>query len=188
MNKKQLQESIMAGVRKAFNANMALNEGFSAWREENEPKFPLQQLNGNTEPLINLFGNYIIQDYIESVQFGITVNETYQKIGILDKKALEEGNVKAFMGTAENILKQKCTKGEDQFNRVMFLTQLKVYISYDSTFGKYVKSTINGGSNRVNEYEDLIIPILADDNIVLVIKIKDLTNVENVNKIIEYFK
>ena len=33
MNKKQLTESIMTGVRRAFRENRALNEGFSQWRE-----------------------------------------------------------------------------------------------------------------------------------------------------------
>ena len=42
MNKKQLQESIMAGVRKAFSNGKMLNEGFSAWKEENAPKFNTQ--------------------------------------------------------------------------------------------------------------------------------------------------
>lgn len=48
MNKKQLTESIMAGVKRAFRENKSLNEGFSQWREENAPKFPIEQLNGNT--------------------------------------------------------------------------------------------------------------------------------------------
>ena len=39
MNKKQLRESIMAGVSRAFKDNKALNEGFSAWRDANVPKF-----------------------------------------------------------------------------------------------------------------------------------------------------
>lgn len=33
MNKKQLTESIMMGVRRAFRKNKSLNEGFSQWRE-----------------------------------------------------------------------------------------------------------------------------------------------------------
>lgn len=33
MNKKQLTESIMAGVKRAFRENKSLNEGFSAWKE-----------------------------------------------------------------------------------------------------------------------------------------------------------
>jgi len=33
MNKKQLTESIMAGVTRAFRENKALNEGFSTWKE-----------------------------------------------------------------------------------------------------------------------------------------------------------
>ena len=38
MNKKQLTESIMVGVRRAFRENKSLNEGFSQWKEQNVPK------------------------------------------------------------------------------------------------------------------------------------------------------
>lgn len=92
------------------------------------------------------------------------------------------------MADSENHLSSKCTKGEDQFNRAMFLTNIRIRIPYETLFGKYVKSTINGGSNKINDYEDLIEAILADDIIVLVIKLQNLVNADNANKIVEYFK
>lgn len=70
----------------------------------------------------------------------------------------------------------------------MFLTALKIHIPYETLFGKYVKSTINAGSNRINDYEDLINVTLANNAIVLVIKLQDLVNADNANKIVEYFK
>ena len=188
MNKKQLTESIMAGVKRAFRENKSLNEGFSQWREENAPKFPLEQLNGNTQPLVNLCANYISKGYIESIRFGLVVNEKYTEIKALYKESIDQTNLKSFMADCENTLKAKCPKGEDQFNRAMFLTVFKINIPYESLFGKYVKSTINGGSNRINDYEDLINVTLADKAIILVIKLQDLVNADNANKIVEYFK
>ena len=188
MNKKQLTESIMAGVKRAFRENKSLNEGFSQWREENAPKFPIEQLNGNTQPLINLCADYISKGYIESIKFGVVVKEKYAEIATLDKGSVNQTSLKSFMLDCEIDLKEKCSKGEDQFNRVMFLTALKIHIPYETLFGKYVKSTINAGSNRINDYEDLINVTLANNAIVLVIKLQDLVNADNANKIVEYFK
>ena len=49
MNKKQLQESIMAGVKRAFANNKALNEGFSQWKDENLAKFDMEAFWGNSK-------------------------------------------------------------------------------------------------------------------------------------------
>ena len=51
MNKKQLTESIMAGVRRAFRENKSLNEGFSQWKEQNVPKIDYDTLKTNINNL-----------------------------------------------------------------------------------------------------------------------------------------
>jgi len=56
MNKKQLQESIMAGVKKAFKENKSLNEGFSAWSEQNVPRVDYNKVNDAINSLSPLFG------------------------------------------------------------------------------------------------------------------------------------
>ena len=62
-------------------------------------------------------------------------------------------------------------------------------INKDTMFEKYVKTTINGGSNKIIDYEDLIevTKLNQDDNLLFTISSKDLLNEDNVNKIIEYF-
>jgi hypothetical protein len=185
MNKKQLTESIMAGVKRAFRENKSLNEGFSAWREENAPKFPIETFNKNIEPLINLLSKYVEKGYFVNLSFGILINDGYKVL----KSKNNSASLKpiGFVIDGEDILKAKCEAGEDQFNRAMYLTKFRMVINKDTMFEKYVKTTINGGSNKIIDYEDLIevTNLNQDDQLMFTISSKDLLNEDNVNKIIE---
>ena len=64
MNKKQLTESIMAGVRRAFRENKSLNEGFSQWKEQNVPKLDYEMLKSNILKISDILGNFLNAKYI----------------------------------------------------------------------------------------------------------------------------
>ena len=67
MNKKQLTESIMAGVRRAFRENKSLNEGFSQWKEQNVPKLDYEMLKSNILKISDILGNFLNAKYILAV-------------------------------------------------------------------------------------------------------------------------
>jgi len=67
MNKKQLTESIMAGVRRAFRENKSLNEGFSLWKEQNVPKLDHEMLKSNILKISEILGNFLNDKYISVV-------------------------------------------------------------------------------------------------------------------------
>ena len=186
MNKKQLTESIMVGVRRAFRENKSLNEGFSQWREENAPKFPIETFNKNIEPLISLLSKYVEKGYLFNISLGIQTNDGFKIL----KSKNNSASLKpiGFVIDGEDILKSKCNSSEDQFNRIMYLTKFRMVINKDTMFEKYVKTTINGGSNKIIDYEDLIevTKLNLDDRLSFTISSKDLLNEDNVNKIIEY--
>ena len=67
MNKKQLTESIMADVRRAFRENKSLNEGFSQWKEQNVPKLDYEMLKSNILKISDILGNFLNAKYIPTV-------------------------------------------------------------------------------------------------------------------------
>lgn len=67
MNKKQLTESIMAGVKRAFRENKSLNEGFSQWKEQNVPKLDHEMLKSNILKISDILGNFLNAKYIPAV-------------------------------------------------------------------------------------------------------------------------
>ena len=67
MNKKQLTESIMAGVRRAFRENKSLNEGFSAWKEQNVPKLDHEMLKSNILKISEILRNFLNSKYMPVV-------------------------------------------------------------------------------------------------------------------------
>ena len=67
MNKKQLTESIMVGVRRAFRENKSLNEGFSQWKEQNVPKLDYEMLKSNILKISEILGNFLNAKYMSVV-------------------------------------------------------------------------------------------------------------------------
>ena len=67
MNKKQLTESIMVGVRRAFRENKSLNEGFSQWKEQNVPKLDYEMLKSNILKISDILGNFLKLDKFKEV-------------------------------------------------------------------------------------------------------------------------
>ena len=67
MNKKQLTESIMVGVRRAFRENKSLNEGFSQWKEQNVPKLDYEMLKSNILKISEILGNFLNDKYMSVV-------------------------------------------------------------------------------------------------------------------------
>lgn len=67
MNKKQLTESIMAGVRRAFRENKSLNEGFSQWKEQNVPNLDYEMLKSNILKISDILGNFLNAKYMPYV-------------------------------------------------------------------------------------------------------------------------
>ena len=67
MNKKQLTESIMAGVRRAFRENKSLNEGFSQWKEQNVPKIDYDTLKTNINNLSSVLEQLMGSKQIDAI-------------------------------------------------------------------------------------------------------------------------
>ena len=67
MNKKQLTESIMSGVKRAIRENKSLNEGFSSWKEQNIPKLDHEMLESNILKISEILAGFLNSKYIQVV-------------------------------------------------------------------------------------------------------------------------
>ena len=150
LNKKLLKESIMRGVKESLKSNKALNEGFSSWKEQNAPTFPLEKFQSNTIGFISLMAKYVERHYINSLEYIININDNIMPLGSITT------NGKNMIAIGVETLKKRCTKGEDQFNRALFKTGFSIKIIQDSDLGRFIASTLNAGSHKINDLDDVI--------------------------------
>ena len=102
MNKKQLQESIMAGVKKAFANNKALNEGFSQWKDTNLPKFDSDKFKELFKEFMSILFNLINEGQISSLRF-MKYDKNSSSWGTL-VGITDETTVESFLGNTAKAL------------------------------------------------------------------------------------
>ena len=184
MNKKQLTESIMAGVKRAFRENKSLNEGFSQWKEQNVPKLDHEMLKSNILKISDILGNFLNAKYIPAV------NVVYHSQTAAAWTTLKEMTDPSVVGQgiydAVNIVKQQyCENDEEQLIKALDDTYIKMYIFVKSHLMKYISSTLVPGSNKIKDMPYFTLVKVNDNQIGLRFSIKSL--IDNGNEIIEYF-
>ena len=97
MNKKQLTESIMAGVKRAFRENKSLNEGFSQWREQNVPRIDYDILKTNINNL-----STVLEQLMGSKQI-VVINVIYHSESSASWSTLAEIIAPAHMGQGSKV-------------------------------------------------------------------------------------
>lgn len=184
MNKKQLTESIMAGVRRAFRENKSLNEGFSQWKEQNVPKLDYEMLKSNILKISDILGNFLNAKYMPYVSV------VYHSQSAAAWTTLKEMTDPSVIGhgiyDAINIIKhQYCENDEEQLIKALDDTYIKMYISLKSHLMRYIQSTLVPGSNKIKDMPYFTLVKVNDNQIGLRFSIKSL--IDNGNEIIEYF-
>ena len=114
MNKKQLTESIMAGVRRAFRENKSLNEGFSQWKEQNVPKIDYDTLKTNINNLASVLEQLMGSKQIDAINI-VYHNEASASwatlIEIVRSSVIVNGVYDAF----KQLKSKYCGNDEDKF-------------------------------------------------------------------------
>ena len=184
MNKKQLTESIMAGVSRAFRENKSLNEGFSSWKEQNVPKLDYEMLKSNILKISEILGNFLNAKYMPFVSV------VYHSQSAAAWTTIKEFSTPSVVGKgiydAINIIKQQyCENDEEQLIKALDNTYIKMYISLKSHLMRYIQSTLVPGSNKIKDMPYFTLVKVNDNQIGLRFSIKSL--IDNGNEIIEYF-
>lgn len=186
MNKKQLRESIMSGVEKAFKTDKALNEGFSAWKEANVPKFNLTAFYESTRSFLTVVLNLLKCHQMSAVKFSIynPDNNSYSTILEADDQT---GPESAIMNIQGHIKGLKERLGEDGFVAAMGKTAFILAVPVKSHLWNYMESTIDVASNRINGLDCIRFkrPTTDTTEVRLYISTKEL--IENVDLLVDYF-
>ena len=184
MNKKQLTESIMVGVRRAFRENKSLNEGFSQWKEQNVPKLDYEMLKSNILKISEILGNFLNAKYMS------VVSVVYHSQSAAAWTTIKEMSTPSVVGKgiydAINLVKhQYCENDEEQLIKALGDTYIKMNIFIKSHLTKYISSTLVPGSNKIKDMQYFTLVKVDDNKIGLKFSIKSL--IDNGNEIIEYF-
>ena len=184
MNKKQLTESIMAGVRRAFRENKSLNEGFSQWKEQNVPKLDYEMLKSNILKISEILGKFLNAKYMPIVS---VVYHSQSAAAWTTLKELTDPSVVGHgIYDAINIVKQQyCENDEEQLIKALDDIYIKMYILPKSHLMRYIQSTLVPGSNKIKDMPYFTLVKVNDNQIGLRFSIKSL--IDNGNEIIEYF-
>ena len=184
MNKKQLTESIMAGVRRAFMENKSLNEGFSSWKEQNVPKLDHEMLKSNILKISEILGNFLNYKYIPVVS--VVYHSQSAAAWTTIKELTEPSTVDRGIYDSINIVKQQyCENDEEKLIKALDDTYIKMYISVKSHLMRYIQSTLVPGSNKIKDMPYFVLVKGDDTHVGLRFSIKSL--IDNGNEIIEYF-
>lgn len=186
MNKKQLQENIMAGVKKAFANNKALNEGFGAWVEQNVPKINYDILNDHIKKLTDMLILLVKGKQVNLVQV------MYHNVASGSWSTLKEYNPTNSNAQALNTLisdaivkiKDLFKNDEDKFVSSIDDIFIKLRIPRTSHFMKYIMSTIVPGSNRIKDMAYCQLMRIDDNYIAFKFSLKSL--IEYGNEIEDY--
>ena len=184
MNKKQLTESIMVGVRRAFRENKSLNEGFSQWKEQNVPKIDYDTLKTNINNLSSvleqLMGSKQI-DVINIVYHSETSASWTTLAEIIQSLAIVNSIYEAF----KQLKSKYCENDEDKFVQAINNLYFKIYIPKTSHLMRYIQSTLIPGSNKIKDMPYFTLVKVDDEYIGLRFSIKSI--IDNCDEIIEYF-
>ena len=176
----------MKGVEKSLKNNKTLNEGFSAWRNDNAPVFPFDKFNEAVKPLVELLQKYMSSNYVSGVAFRLN---TLTKIDGQDRQVdfslSGSNNADNYVEDGIDELRERCQKGEDQFNRLMFKTYIQFSINPDSVFGNYVLSTVNKGTNKISDLED-IVEYEQKDGPIIKVPVSSIINEDKMQKLMDY--
>ena len=184
MNKKQLTESIMAGVRRAFRENKSLNEGFSQWKEQNVPKIDYDTLKTNINNLSS-----VLEQLMGSKQIDV-INVVYHNeasaswatlIEIIRSSVIVNGVYDAF----KQLKSKYCENDEDKFVQAINNLYFKLYIPQKSHLMRYIQSTLIPGSNKIKDMPYFTLVKVDDGYIGLRFSIKSI--LDNCDEIVEYF-
>lgn len=193
MNKKQLQESIMSGVRKAFKENKSLNESFSTWKDENLAKFDMQTFWGNTKELFKVLLPLLKEKLITSVTFSVYAPSLEHKFNVLatvqqnclDVDAAVKEIANGYNTLVQSLGEYNAVKVAEKMNKTIF------YISVDnkSYLWKYILSTldavnINGNKRRLKDLDYVQVLIGANRS---TLYIPTTAIMEHLSDLIEYF-
>ena len=184
MNKKQLTESIMAGVRRAFRENKSLNEGFSAWKEQNVPKLDHEMLKSNILKISEILRNFLNSKYMPVVS--VVYHSQSAAAWTTIKELTTPSEIGQGIYNSINIVKQQyCENDEEQLIKALDDTYIKMYILVKSHLMKYISSTLVPGSNKIKDMPYFTLVKVDENKIGLRFSIKSL--IDNGNEIIEYF-
>lgn len=152
MNKKQLQESIMAGVTQALKENKVLNEGFFAWKEKNVPKINYDIFNQNVKDLAAIIQNLIKSKDVFGVSIVYHDNISASWKGLVQAISTEEDvNLVTIINDALKRFKESFNADEEKVASSINDLYIKIYIPKESHLMKYIASTINPGSNKIQD-------------------------------------
>lgn len=190
MNRKQLTESIMAGVKLAFRENKSLNEGFSQWREQNVPRIDYKKVNTVIDYISAAFGklsdlkqllNVLLVFHDEKSASWVTINKLSADDG------LNTNSIKTLLNSGIVKFKNEYCKGdEDAFAVAIKEVYIKIVLNKQSHLYKYIVSTIDPGSNKIKNMPYItLVKAGDDDNIGLRFSIQTLLT--ECNEILEYF-
>ena len=184
MNKKQLTESIMAGVKRAFRENKSLNEGFSQWREQNVPRIDYDILKTNIDNL-----STVLEQLMGSKQIDV-INVIYHSESSASWSTLAEiiqssAIVNSIYESFKRLKTQYCENDEDKFVQAINNLYFKLYIPKTSHLMKYIQSTLIPGSNKIKDMPYFTLVKGGDNHVGLRFSIKSI--LDNCDEIIEYF-
>lgn len=184
MNKKQLTESIMAGVRRAFRENKSLNEGFSQWKEQNVPKIDYDTLKTNINNLASVLEQLMGSKQIDAINI-VYHNEASASwatlIEIVRSSVIVNGVYDAF----KQLKSKYCGNDEDKFVQAINNLYFKLYIPQKSHLMKYIQSTLIPGSNKIKDMPYFTLVKVDYEYIGLRFSIKSI--IDNCDEIVEYF-
>lgn len=191
MNKKQLQESIMAGVRKAFSTNKVLNEGFSTWSETNVRKFDMKGFSQNAANLCTYLFEYVKKNYITLVKFvKYTQGPGWEIVSFAptDKVKSGEWTVNTFINNITQKVNEKCESKSDKIAEFMDTAAISIDVVADSYLMKYIDSTLDP-NGKIKDSNAIVVnksQKLATENVVRVyISVPEFMS--EADKVFEYF-
>lgn len=193
MNKKQLQESIMIGVRRAFKENKSLNESFSTWKDENLAKFDMQTFWANIKGLFQVLLPLMKEKLISGITFSVYAPTLEHKFNVLatiqpnclDADAAVKEINNGYQTLVHSLGEYNAVKVAEKMNKTIF------YIAVDnnSYLWKYILSTldavnINGNKRRLKDLDYVQVLIGTD---VSTLYIPTTAIMEHLSDLIEYF-
>lgn len=189
MNKKQLQESIMAGVKKVFKENKSLNEGFSQWREQNVPRVDYKKVNDAINYLSAAFGKLCDLKQLLNIIL-VFHDEKSASWKSIDQLTIDDGlntdNIKKLLDSGiVNFKNNYCKGDEDTFVAAINNLYIKITMSKKSHLYKYIISTIDPGSNKIKNMPYITLVKADDNNIALRFSLQTL--LDECPEILEYF-
>ena len=162
MNKKQLTESIMVGVRRAFRENKSLNEGFSQWKEQNVPKIDYDTLKTNINNLASVLEQLMGSKQIDAINI-VYHNEASASwatlIEIVRSSVIVNGVYDAF----KQLKSKYCGNDEDKFVQAINNLYFKLYIPQKSHLMKYIQSKLTIDNPHEQYFTSLFIACIIEE-------------------------